>query len=134
MRRIYIWRSKYGGMEVSEAKRLKQIKDENAQPKRLLAGQMMGVATLREMLGRTSEAQPSGVRSHCSSTRGSSVTALPELQPSAPVGSGNAERGGDDAEVSRQRRRHHLPDRPCRCDWDTGSDPLGRCWQDAASQ
>lgn len=48
---FYNWRSKYGGMEVSEAKRLKQLEDENAKLKRLLAEQMMDVATLREMLG-----------------------------------------------------------------------------------
>jgi len=49
---FYNWRSKYGGMEVSEAKRLKQLEDENAKLKRLLAEQMMDVATLHEMLGR----------------------------------------------------------------------------------
>jgi putative transposase len=49
---IYNWRSRYGGMEVSEAKRLKQLEDENAKLKRLLAEQMMDVATLREMLGK----------------------------------------------------------------------------------
>jgi putative transposase len=49
---FYNWRSKYCGMEVSEAKRLKQLKDENAKLKRLLAEQMMDVATLREMLGK----------------------------------------------------------------------------------
>ncbi len=49
---FYNWRSKYGGMEVSEAKRLKQLEDENAKLKRLLAEQMMDVATPREMLGK----------------------------------------------------------------------------------
>jgi putative transposase len=49
---FYNWRSKYGGMEISEAKRLKQLEDENAKLKRLLAEQMMDVATLREMLGK----------------------------------------------------------------------------------
>ena len=49
---FYNWRSKYGGMDVSEAKRLKQLEDENAKLKRLLAEQMMDVATLREMLGK----------------------------------------------------------------------------------
>ncbi len=49
---FYNWRSKYGGMEVSEAKRLKQLEGENAKLKRLLAEQMMDVATLREMLGK----------------------------------------------------------------------------------
>ena len=53
---FYKWRSKYGGMEVSEAKRLKTLEDENARLKKLLAEQMMDVATLKEMLGKTSDA------------------------------------------------------------------------------
>lgn len=48
---FYIWRKKYGGMEVSDAKRLKALEEENAKLKKLLAEQMMDVATLREMLG-----------------------------------------------------------------------------------
>lgn len=39
-------------MEVSEAKRLKALEEENAKLKKLLAEQMMDVATLREMLGK----------------------------------------------------------------------------------
>lgn len=53
---FYKWRSKYGGMEVSDAKRLKALEAENAKLKKLLAEQMMDVATLKEMLGKTSEA------------------------------------------------------------------------------
>jgi putative transposase len=49
---FYIWRKKYGGLEVSEAKRLKALEDENAKLKKLLAEQMMDVATLREMLAK----------------------------------------------------------------------------------
>ena len=49
---FYKWRSKYGGMEISEAKRLKALEDENARLKKLLAEQMMDVATLKEMLGK----------------------------------------------------------------------------------
>jgi putative transposase len=49
---FYKWRLKYGGMEVSDAKRLKQLEDENARLKKLLAEQMMDVSTLREMLGK----------------------------------------------------------------------------------
>jgi len=47
---FYKWRSKYGGMEVSDAKRLKALEAENAKLKKLLAEQMMDVATLKEML------------------------------------------------------------------------------------
>jgi putative transposase len=49
---FYNWRSKFGGMEVSEAKRLKQLEDENAKLKKLLAESVMDVSTLREMLGK----------------------------------------------------------------------------------
>lgn len=48
---FYKWRSKYGGMEVSEAKRLRALEDENAKLKRLLADAMLDVSTLKEMLG-----------------------------------------------------------------------------------
>lgn len=46
------WRSKYGGMEVSEAKRLKALEAENAKLKKMLAEHMLDVATLKEMLGK----------------------------------------------------------------------------------
>ena len=49
---FYKWRSKYGGMEVSDPKRLKTLEAENAKLKKLLAEQMMDVATLKEMLGK----------------------------------------------------------------------------------
>ena len=48
---FYNWRSKYGGMDVSDAKKLKGLEAENAKLKKLLAEQMMDVATLKEMLG-----------------------------------------------------------------------------------
>ena len=49
---FYIWRRKYGGMEVADAKRLKALVAENAKLKKMLAEQMMDVATLKEMLGK----------------------------------------------------------------------------------
>ena len=49
---FYKWRSKYGGMEVSDARRLKALEAENAKLKKMLAEQMMDVATLKEMLGK----------------------------------------------------------------------------------
>ncbi|SIO07591.1 putative transposase [Vannielia litorea] len=54
---FYKWRSKYGGMEVSDARRLKALEAENAKLKKMLAEQMLDVATLKEMLERTSEAR-----------------------------------------------------------------------------
>tara|TARA_R110000772_G_scaffold111962_1_gene216094 strand:- start:774 stop:1040 length:267 start_codon:yes stop_codon:yes gene_type:complete len=49
---FYKWRSKYGGMEVSEAKKLKALQEENAKLKKLLAEQVLDNATLKEMLGK----------------------------------------------------------------------------------
>ncbi len=49
---FYKWRSKYGGMEVSEARRLKSLEDENRKLKKLLAEQMLDNSTLKEMLGK----------------------------------------------------------------------------------
>ena len=43
-------------MEVSDAKRLKGLEDENAKLKKLLAQSMLDVSTLREMLAKTSDA------------------------------------------------------------------------------
>ena len=48
----YLWRSKFGGMSVPDAKRLKELETENARLKKLLAESMMDVSTLREMLGK----------------------------------------------------------------------------------
>lgn len=47
---FYKWKSKFGGMEVSEAKRLKALEEENRKLKKLLAEQVMDNATLKEML------------------------------------------------------------------------------------
>ncbi len=49
---FYQWRSRYGGLEVSEARRLRSLEEENARLKKLLAEQMLDVATLKEMLGK----------------------------------------------------------------------------------
>ena len=54
---FYKWRSKYGGLEVSEAKRLRTLEEENARLKKLLAELMMDVSTLRELLGKTTDAR-----------------------------------------------------------------------------
>jgi putative transposase len=49
---FYNWKAKYGGMEVSEAKRLKALEDENARLKKLLAEQMLDAAALPELLAK----------------------------------------------------------------------------------
>ena len=49
---FYTWRSKYGGMEVSDARKLRALEDENRKLKKLLSESMLDVATLREALGK----------------------------------------------------------------------------------
>ena len=49
---FYKWKAKYGGMEVSEARRLKALEDENAKLKRLLAEAMLDNAMLRDVAAR----------------------------------------------------------------------------------
>jgi putative transposase len=47
---IYRWKSKYGGMEVSDAKRLREMESENGKLKRLLAESMLDNAALKEIV------------------------------------------------------------------------------------
>ncbi len=49
---FYNWKAKYGGMEVSEAKRLMALEEETAKLKKLLAEQMLDTAALRELLSK----------------------------------------------------------------------------------
>lgn len=49
---IYNWKAKYGGMDVSDAKRLKTLEEENARLKKLLAEQMLDAAALRELVSK----------------------------------------------------------------------------------
>lgn len=49
---FYKWKAKYGGLEVSEARRLKALEDENARLKKLLAESMLNEAALRDLLGK----------------------------------------------------------------------------------
>ena len=47
---LYRWRSKYGGMEVSEAKRLRELESENSRLKRLLAEAELDKAAMKEVI------------------------------------------------------------------------------------
>ena len=55
---IYNWKAKFGGMDVSEAKRLKALEEENAKLKKLLAEQMLDAAALRELLSKKWQGPP----------------------------------------------------------------------------
>jgi len=49
---FYKWKARYGGLEVSDAKRLKALEDENAKLKRLLADAMLDKVGLKELLAK----------------------------------------------------------------------------------
>lgn len=49
---FYTWKSKYGGLEVSEARRLKSLEDENRRLKKLLAEAVLDNAALKDLLGK----------------------------------------------------------------------------------
>jgi putative transposase len=49
---LYRWKAKYGGMAISDAKRLKQLEVENAQLKRLVADQALDILALKAALGK----------------------------------------------------------------------------------
>ena len=48
---FYKLKAKYGGMDVSDARRLKQLEEENAKLKRLVADTMLDVVVLKDLLG-----------------------------------------------------------------------------------
>ncbi len=49
---FYKWKAKFGGLEVSDARRLKALEDENAKLKKLLAEQMLDIAMLKDVASR----------------------------------------------------------------------------------
>jgi len=48
----YKWKAKYGGLEVSEARRLKQLEDENRRLKQMVAEQALDIQALKAVLGK----------------------------------------------------------------------------------
>ena len=49
---FYKWKARYGGMDVSEARRLKALEEENAKLKRMLADSMLDNVALKDLLGK----------------------------------------------------------------------------------
>lgn len=56
---LYNWKAKFGGMDVSEAKRLRALEDENGKLKHLLADSMLDASALRELLAKNVWPAPS---------------------------------------------------------------------------
>ena len=55
---IYNWKARYGGMEVSEARRLRELESENAKLKRLLADAMLDNVALKDLLSKKCMTRP----------------------------------------------------------------------------
>jgi putative transposase len=49
---FYNWRSKYGGLEVSELRRLRQLEDENRRLKSIVADQALDIRALKDVLAK----------------------------------------------------------------------------------
>ena len=49
---LYRWKQKYGGLQLSEAKRLKSLEEENRQLKRLVADQALNLQVVKDLLGK----------------------------------------------------------------------------------
>jgi putative transposase len=59
---LYKWKAKFGGLEVSEAKRLRALEDENAKLKKLLAEAMLNNAMLKDVAAKKWSRPPRGER------------------------------------------------------------------------
>ena len=49
---FYKWRSKYGGMQLDELKRLKELEQENARMKKIIANQTLEIDVIKDLLGK----------------------------------------------------------------------------------
>ncbi len=50
---FYRWRKKFGGLQVSDARRLRQLEEENRQLKRVVADQALNLQVLKDVVGKT---------------------------------------------------------------------------------
>ena len=57
---LYRWKRKYGGLEVSDARRLRELEEENRRLKRLVAEQALDVLALKDVLSKNFGRPPSG--------------------------------------------------------------------------
>lgn len=51
---LYVWKQRYGDMDISDAKRLQALEQENARLKRLVADQALNLQVLKDVLGKRS--------------------------------------------------------------------------------
>ncbi len=85
---LYAWKAKYGGMDVSQARKLKVLEEENGRLKRLLADAMLDNAVLKEVAAKTGEARRSakGCRACSTTVRHQRASGLYHLRRGQDVG------------------------------------------------
>ena len=85
---LYAWKAKYGGMDVSQARKLKVLEEENGRLKRLLADAMLDNAVLKEVAAKTGEARRSaeGCRACSAAVRHQRASGLYHLRRGQDVG------------------------------------------------
>lgn len=85
---FYNWKARFGGMTVSEAKRLKTLEDENARLKKLLAEQMPDLAAMKDLVSKNGRARREARSGRIPSGRSRSVGAagLPDCRSGSQDG------------------------------------------------
>ena len=94
----YTWKAKYGGLEVSQAKRLRSLEDENGKLKRLLAHAMLDSADLKDLLAKNGDAR-------CEARSGRASAGSPEGERAAGVQ--HCRRGSPERPLPKPTRRRH---------------------------
>src|SRR5260370_36264909 len=76
---FYKWKAKFGGLQVSEAKRLRALEDENGRLKRMLADVMLDNAALKDLLGKSGDAHrtPGGISLSAAGLRDERAAGVP---------------------------------------------------------
>ncbi len=59
---FYQWKSKYGGMEASDIKRLKELEEENSQLKRMYADSALELQAMKNLFAKKGWALPAGMK------------------------------------------------------------------------
>ena len=90
---FYKWKAKYGGLGVSEAKRLRALEDENGRLKRMLADAMLDNAALKDLLGKSGDARR---------TTGGGAVSAPSLRDQRAAGLPGDRDRSDERALSRR--------------------------------
>src|SRR3546814_5648957 len=83
---LYAWKAKYGGMDVSQARKLKVLAEENARLKRLLADAMVDNAVLKEVAAKNWCGPPPSGRQPTMLGSGSASASVGRVRASAGTG------------------------------------------------